>query len=118
MKLGRRFADTAQHRRCRLERHVQNLMQVERPYRLGSALGEIDGLQPLVGGDVAGTHQRAMQAGEGLAADIALVGADASGRAVQLADLAGPAAAWADHPVGPQQTLEITMCAQLVRERP
>src|SRR6266404_7532638 len=111
-----RLCKAPHHERCGLERHVDDLLHVVRPYWFGTAVGQIDRLKPFVQRDMARAEERAMCYRENLATVVALVGADSRGRAAQLADASLAAAMRTPCAVGPENVLDILIGAQFVGE--
>ena len=84
--VAHRFADAVRHEPCGFQGHVQSAVKlVARNALLGRA-EQVDRLQPDVQLDVAALEHGADLDGEGLAAGVALVEADAGGLAPHLRD--------------------------------
>lgn len=114
--VAHRFADAVRHEPRGLEGDTKSAVELVAADALLAGTHQIDRLQPEVHRNVAGFKNGADLDGEGLAARVALVGADAGGLAAQLASALTFAAVRADTTVRPDARFDIGVSSFFVVE--
>jgi len=103
------FPDAVRHEPSGSQRDAQGAVQLVAADALLAGTDQIDRLQPQVHGNVAGLKDCAYLDGEGLAALVALVSANAGGLAAHLADPLHAAAMRAHRAISPDARLYISV---------
>lgn len=99
------LADAVGHEPCRAQRDLECAVKLVCRDTLLAGCEQVEGLQPLVHGNVAVLEDRTDFDREGLAADVALVDADPRGLATHFAYAVALAALWAHGAVRPNMGL-------------